>query len=154
MQISQTTCHIISLRSKYSPQHPVLKHPHLCSSLKVRPSFSPIRKNYFLIFTFLDSKWEDKRFQIEWQQAICKFNFLLISSWIKAWLVTVIHKYLNRATFSKDLLAIFIVWFYPIFWWWHSNICLVLSAFTSRPTSLVASSLSFCVLLYCIYNCS
>jgi hypothetical protein len=27
VQFSPTSCHIISLRSKYSPQHPVLKHP-------------------------------------------------------------------------------------------------------------------------------
>jgi hypothetical protein len=27
MQFSVTYCHVISLRSKYSPQHPVLKHP-------------------------------------------------------------------------------------------------------------------------------
>jgi hypothetical protein len=28
MQISPTSRHFISLRSKYSPQHPVLKHPY------------------------------------------------------------------------------------------------------------------------------
>jgi hypothetical protein len=27
MRFSQDSCHFISLRSKYSPQHPVLKHP-------------------------------------------------------------------------------------------------------------------------------
>jgi hypothetical protein len=27
MQFSPTSCHFISLRSKHSPQHPVLKHP-------------------------------------------------------------------------------------------------------------------------------
>jgi hypothetical protein len=27
MQVSPTCCHLIPLRSKYSPQHPVLKHP-------------------------------------------------------------------------------------------------------------------------------
>jgi hypothetical protein len=27
MQFSPTSCHFISLRSKYSPQYPVLKHP-------------------------------------------------------------------------------------------------------------------------------
>jgi hypothetical protein len=35
----------------------------------------------------------------------------LISSWIKFWFVTVVLKYLNCATFSKDLLAIFMSWF-------------------------------------------
>jgi hypothetical protein len=27
MQFSPTSCHLIPLGSKYSPQHPVLKHP-------------------------------------------------------------------------------------------------------------------------------
>jgi hypothetical protein len=27
MQLSPTTCNFIPLRSKYSPKHPVLKHP-------------------------------------------------------------------------------------------------------------------------------
>jgi hypothetical protein len=27
MQFSPTSCYFISLRSKYSPQYPVLKHP-------------------------------------------------------------------------------------------------------------------------------
>jgi hypothetical protein len=27
MQFSSSSCHLISPRSKYSPQHPVLKHP-------------------------------------------------------------------------------------------------------------------------------
>jgi hypothetical protein len=27
MQFSPTSCHFISLRSRYSPQHPILKHP-------------------------------------------------------------------------------------------------------------------------------
>jgi hypothetical protein len=34
MQFSPTFCHFISLRSKYSPQHPVLKHP--------QPMFLPL----------------------------------------------------------------------------------------------------------------
>jgi hypothetical protein len=32
MQFSPTSYHFIPLRSKDSPQHPVLKHPSLCSS--------------------------------------------------------------------------------------------------------------------------
>jgi hypothetical protein len=27
MQSSPASCHFLSLKSKYSPQHPVLKHP-------------------------------------------------------------------------------------------------------------------------------
>jgi hypothetical protein len=31
MQFSPPSCHLISLRSKYPPQHPVLKHPQSMS---------------------------------------------------------------------------------------------------------------------------
>jgi hypothetical protein len=55
-------------------------------------------------------------------------NFLLHQFWF----VTVVPKYLNCATFSKDLLAIFMSWFCPAFWWQDSNIYLVFSAFTPR----------------------
>jgi hypothetical protein len=41
--------------------------------------------------------------------------------------------------FSKDLLAIFTSWFCPAFWWREGSIYLVFSAFTSRPTFLLAS---------------
>jgi hypothetical protein len=41
---------------------------------------------------------------------------LLISSWTKFWFVTVVPKYLNCATPSKRLLAIFMSRFCPAFW--------------------------------------
>jgi hypothetical protein len=40
MQFSTTTCHFISLPSKYSPQHPVLKHPQ---------SIFILTRNYLLV---------------------------------------------------------------------------------------------------------
>ena len=66
--------YLVPPRSKYSPQHHVLKHPQLpflpqCQ----RPSFTPIQNNrqnyssiYILIFKFVDSNLEDKRFCTEW----------------------------------------------------------------------------------------
>jgi hypothetical protein len=59
-----------------------------------------------VIFMFLDNRQEDKRFCTKWQQAIPKFNLLLISSWIKFWSLVVVFKCLNCTTFSKDLLAV------------------------------------------------
>jgi hypothetical protein len=50
---------------------------------------------------------------------------------------------LNCATFSKHLLAIFMSWFFPAFWWWDSNIYLVFSTFALRPTSLLVDSIRF-----------
>jgi hypothetical protein len=83
----------------------------------------------------LDSRREDKRFCTEWQQALPEFSLLLISSWIRIWFVIIVLKYLNCATFSNNLLAFFMSWFCPAFWWRDSNIYLVFSVITSRPTS-------------------
>jgi hypothetical protein len=35
MKFSPLPCYLRPLRPKYSPQHPILKHPSLCSSLNV-----------------------------------------------------------------------------------------------------------------------
>ena len=63
---------LVKSKFKYSPQHPILKHPQpkflpQCQ----RPSFTPIQNNwqnivlYILIFKFLDNQLEDKRFCTE-----------------------------------------------------------------------------------------
>jgi len=103
--------YLVPPRSKYSPQHLVLKHPQppflpQCQ----RPSFTPIqynRQNYssihILICIFLDSNLEDKRFCTEWQQAFPDIDLLLISSAIEFWFVKVFPKYLNSSTLSKVL---------------------------------------------------
>jgi hypothetical protein len=101
---------------------------------------------------FLDSRREDRRFWTEWQQAFPEFNLILISSWDKYWFLTVVPKYLNCVTFLKHLLAIFMSWFCPAFLWRESNIYLVFSVFSSRPTSLPAS-IKVCVLfLWYLYH--
>jgi hypothetical protein len=67
MQSFSGSYHFLHLRSKYSPQHPVLTHLesvafHWC----VRPDFTPIQNNpkililYILIFKFLERREEEK----------------------------------------------------------------------------------------------
>jgi hypothetical protein len=80
MQLSPPSRHSIPLWSKYSTQHPVLKHPQLCSSLNVKDHVShPYRTTYkilvlyILTFTFFDRRREDKSFWTEWNQIlICR----------------------------------------------------------------------------------
>jgi hypothetical protein len=71
--ISPAFHHFISLQSKYSPQHPVLKHPlYLFLPSYQRPSFPPIqnhKQNYnFVYFNFyvLRQQTEERRFCSEW----------------------------------------------------------------------------------------
>jgi hypothetical protein len=60
---------VTSSLSKYYPKHPSLKHPQsMFFPQRERPGFAPIQTTsviivlYILIFTFLDSRREDKRF--------------------------------------------------------------------------------------------
>jgi hypothetical protein len=64
-----TSYHFIPLRSKYSFQHPVLKHLSLCTSLNVSDRVSHPYKTtgkfivlYIVIFMFLDGRWKDRNF--------------------------------------------------------------------------------------------
>jgi hypothetical protein len=109
-RFSLTSYHFIPLWSKYSPQHPVLKHPlSMFLPYCQRSSFRQNYNLYFLIFTFLDSRREDESFWTEWQQALPEFNLLLISSWIKFWFVTVVPKYLNCAKLSEDVSYLYVM---------------------------------------------
>jgi hypothetical protein len=55
MQFPPISCHFIFLRTKYSPEHPVLKHPQSTFfPLSQRPSFTPIqnhRQNYNSVYS-------------------------------------------------------------------------------------------------------
>ena len=63
---------------------------------------------YILIFKFLDSNLEDKRFCTEWQQAFPDLNLLLISSAIEFWFVKAVPKYLNSFTLRYITYTIYI----------------------------------------------
>jgi hypothetical protein len=94
---------------------------------------------YVPIFTFLDSWWDDKRFWTDSLEVLLEFDVHLFSSWSKFSFDTVIKKYWNCITYSKGLLTLFIYRFCPTFWWRDSDIYLLSSRFTCRPTSLLAS---------------
>jgi hypothetical protein len=75
VQLSPFSRYFIPLRSKYSPHHPVLKHPILCSFLNTRNQVSKTCKTTgriavlcILTFTLLESRREDRRLWTEGQQ--------------------------------------------------------------------------------------
>ena len=144
MQLSPFPCHLVPLRSKYFPQHPILKHPQPAFLPQYqRPVSHPYKITgkiivlYILIFKFLGSNLEDNRFCTEWEQAFPNFNLLLIYSWIEFWSVP---RYLNSSTLSIEVLSIFTLWPRPAFRSRDITMFFVLSAFTSSPISFVAAT--------------
>ena len=138
MQFSSVPCHIVPLRSKYSPQTPILQHLQCTFHPQCeRPSFTPIQNNRqndsseILISKFLDSTLEDERFCTEWYQTFPDFNLLLLSSWLQFWFVKFVLKYLNCSALSKEQLSTVILWIAPAFWSAEINMYCVLSTLTS-----------------------
>jgi hypothetical protein len=73
-----------------------------------------------------------------WKVAsITRFFSSLIFLTNQILIVTVIPEHLNFATFSNDLLAIFILCFCPAFWLEDTNMYQAFSVFTSRPTFIL-----------------
>jgi hypothetical protein len=107
---SPASCHLISLVSKYFLSTLFSKTLSLCSSFNVRDQVSHIYRTtgkltvlYILIFTYLDSRQEGKRFWTEWYQALSEFNPILISSGIKFLFVTVVPKYFKSPGYGFDM---------------------------------------------------
>jgi hypothetical protein len=120
---STVSSYLISLGSKYSPQHPVPKHSQSDSPLYQRPSLTPIqncRENYMLVcFDFYVIRQQAGKKQIrDWKvvnsnRVRSRLNFRMNQFWS----VSVILRYLNSVTVSKALLATFMLWLYPVVWW-------------------------------------
>ena len=62
------------------------------------------------------------------------------SDHVEFWSVRVVPKYLNSFALSEDLLRTFMLWFRPACWSWDVAICLVFSAFISRPVTLLLTT--------------
>jgi hypothetical protein len=105
MQFSSASCHFIPLRSKYSPQHPVHKHPQSLFALNVRDRVS---HPYRTAGRIIECRREDKRLWNVWWQALSKFSLLLISSWMQLFrrvtfgnlMYSVIRRNTERASFD------------------------------------------------------
>jgi hypothetical protein len=85
MPFPSVSRHFVRPWSKYFPQHSVLKHPRVCSSLNtsIREQVSqPYRITdkiivlYVLILMFLYSRQEYKRFWTEWLHGLPEFSLL------------------------------------------------------------------------------
>jgi hypothetical protein len=105
MQFSPTSCHLMSLRSKYSPQHPVSTLSP-CSSLNVRDQASrPYRTTgriivlYILIF-YVFRQQTTRRKLLEWMvESITRIQSL--NALLRLWFVAVVLKYLKSPDFQR-----------------------------------------------------
>jgi len=113
IQLSPTSCHILPLRSIYSPQHPVLKTLILHSSLKVRYQGSHSCKTMDESLHFQTGGRKTKYSELNGSK-----NFPnLICSYFPAILICHCHTKISELlTFFKVSLAIFISRLCPAFW--------------------------------------
>jgi hypothetical protein len=109
--------------------------------------------SYVIIFTCLGNRGEVKCFWTEWMQTLPELNVRILPSRVKVLFVTVVPKYFDFATFSKYVLAVFMLCFSPAFWCRDFNTYLAFSTFISRSTSwLVSECLVFLHSIYVIFE--
>jgi hypothetical protein len=95
---------ISTLFSKtFSPLSSLSVRGQVSHPCKTRQNNSSVYPNFYIF------REKTVRFCTEWQQAFPDYIQFLISSWMEFWSVSVFPKYLNRSTFSKDLLAVFML---------------------------------------------
>lgn len=121
--------YFLLLWPKYLPLYLILKQPQsMFLPNYERPNFTPLKARVRLVFPtyfkhyFLDSNWENANIFYKMVSSIPQLKPALISISCQFWFVSVIPKYLNFATFPKDLLVFCKLWFCPIFCWWDMNI--------------------------------
>jgi hypothetical protein len=98
MQFSATSSHLIPLGSKYSPEHPVIKHLQSLLSLNVKDQVShpygttgkTIDSNV-LIFTLLDIRWGDSSTLQFRRPTSCFLCLYFCNSIIHIWYPLFVH---------------------------------------------------------------
>jgi len=135
----------------YKPQSSLLWNflqlPVISTLLGTNNVFSTLFLNTLSIRTSLSQCWKQNSTSIQNSQ---NYNCIYIDSpnltcslhfFMHVVLIGVIPKCFNFATFWKNLCCDFC--------WWSMNTYSVLSAFTSRPISLLLLTNNFCGLFYC-----
>jgi hypothetical protein len=108
---SSSLCSFLQLAITSSLLVQILSTSTLFSNTQVSHTSIPISKNIVLytcfhmsIFMFLDSRWEDERFCLDWMVASITWIQSILNILLnQLLLVTVIPEYLNCATFLWDL---------------------------------------------------
>ena len=145
MQFSPLPCYLVPLRSKYSPQRSILKHPQpTFLSQCEHPSFTPTQnkwQNYTSVYLYIFRQQTGRQkilqrmiARISGLQSVLNFFLNGISMRYG------VPKYLKFSTLSKELLPFFILWLRPAFWSRGITMYLVLSAFLSSPISLLGTT--------------
>jgi hypothetical protein len=86
----------------------------------------------------LDNKLEDKNLHLM-IASIPRLQSALIFLLNRVLICYICSKYLKSSTLAKDLLSVFVLWLHPAVWSRDMTPYLVLSAFTSGPTTLLAT---------------
>jgi hypothetical protein len=127
-------------------QHSVLKHPQsIFFPQSQKQNFASIqnrRQKYSLAyFNFFLFRCPTRRHNVldGPLKELSEYILHLISPWFQFRLVTVVLHHLNFASFSKDVLAIFMLWSCLAFWWRDSKVTWVFFCVNSRQISLLAS---------------
>jgi hypothetical protein len=128
VQFSPTSYHFVPLRSNILFSTLFSNTLSLCSSLNAKNQVphpykvtGKILVFCILIVTFLDKARRQK--VLDWMVASITWNESPYNFFLNQILICYCcSKYLNCATFSEDLLAIFMFWFCHEFWWWDINI--------------------------------